>query len=90
MTFERWMEAVEKIGIRERIFDRPDLRFLCPGSKPRRPYTGADGAFYQLWEDGVPAEFAIGHYTGRGPLLTTRDGLSVYTEARYNLQYGGR
>lgn len=43
-----------------------------------------------VYRNYLPAEFAIGHYTGRGPLLTTRDGLSVYTEARYNLQYGGR
>jgi predicted lipoprotein with Yx(FWY)xxD motif len=43
-----------------------------------------------VYRNYLPAEFAIGHYTGRGPLLTTRDGLSVYTQARYNLQYGGR
>lgn len=43
-----------------------------------------------VYRNYLPAEFAIGQYTGRGPLLTTRDGLSVYTEARYNLQYGGR
>lgn len=43
-----------------------------------------------VYRNYLPAEFAIGHYTGRGPLLTTRDGMSVYTEARYNLQYGGR
>jgi hypothetical protein len=60
MSFEEWMAAVDKIGIRERIFDKPTVRFLCPGSKPRRPYTGEDGAFYQLWKDGVPPEFAIG------------------------------
>ena len=43
-----------------------------------------------VYRNYLPPEFAIGHYTGRGPLLTTRDGLSVYTQARYNLQYGGR
>ena len=58
--FDEWMDAVDKIGIRERIFDAPDARFLCPGSKPRRPYRGQDGVFYELWQSGVPAEFALG------------------------------
>lgn len=43
-----------------------------------------------VYRDYLPAELAIGHYLGRGPLLTTKAGLTVYTEARYNLQYGGR
>src|SRR5262249_32873197 len=43
-----------------------------------------------VYRNYLPAEVAIGHYTGRGPLLTTRDGMTVYTQARYNLQYGGR
>ena len=60
MTFALWLEKVDAIGIREHIFDKPTDRFLCPGSKPRRPYTGEDGAFYRLWQEGVPPEFAIG------------------------------
>lgn len=60
MTFEKWIDAVDKLGIKEGIFDKPDARFLCPGSKPRRPYTGIDGVFFELFASGVPVEFALG------------------------------
>lgn len=38
----------------------------------------------------MPAGLMIGQYSGRGPLLTNSKGLTIYTEARYVLQYGGR
>lgn len=38
----------------------------------------------------LPPGLRIGQYPGRGPLLTTAAGLTLYTEARYVLQYGGR
>lgn len=38
----------------------------------------------------MPPGLQIGQYSGRGPLLTTAAGLTLYTEARYVLQYGGR
>jgi hypothetical protein len=69
MTFDKWMAKVDALGIKLHIFDKPDVHFLCPGSKPRRPYTGTDGVFYQLWEDGVPVEFALGE------ALVEQDGL---------------
>jgi len=38
----------------------------------------------------MPAGLRILQPPGRGPLLTTSAGLTLYTEARYVLQYGGR
>jgi predicted lipoprotein with Yx(FWY)xxD motif len=38
----------------------------------------------------MPAGLRILQHPGRGPLLTTSAGLTLYTEARYVLQYGGR
>lgn len=58
--FLRWLAKVDRIGQREHIFDKPGVRFLCPGSKARRPYFREDGAFYELWASGCPPEFAIG------------------------------
>lgn len=58
--FLRWMAKVDRIGQRERIFDKPHQHYLCPGSRSRRPYLGKDGAFYLLWESGCPPEMAIG------------------------------
>jgi predicted lipoprotein with Yx(FWY)xxD motif len=43
-----------------------------------------------IYRNFMPSSMRIGRYIGRGPLLTTRPGRSVYTEARYHLQYGGR
>jgi hypothetical protein len=60
MTFEAWMKQVDVLGVREGVFDPPDAKYLCPGSKPRRPYTGKDGVFYELWESGVPIGMALG------------------------------
>jgi len=37
-----------------------------------------------------PSNIVINVLPGRGPLMMTADGKSVYTQARYNLQYGGR
>lgn len=58
--FARWLEKVDAIGQREGFFDPPGLGFACPGSHARRPYAGEDGIFRQLFESGVPPEFAIG------------------------------
>ncbi len=38
----------------------------------------------------MPAAFDINIYPGRGPILVTKEGMSVYTESRQQLQYGGR
>lgn len=38
----------------------------------------------------MPQSVDIEVYPLRGPLLTTADGLAVYTQTRYHLQYGGR
>lgn len=38
----------------------------------------------------IPAELAISIMPTRPPMMVTSKGLSVYTEARYHLQYGGR
>jgi len=38
----------------------------------------------------IPDSISIGVYPLRGPLMTTSDGLAVYTQTRYHLQYGGR
>lgn len=43
-----------------------------------------------VYRNFMPPGLAIGDYPGRGPLLTTSKGLSIYTEARYHVQYGGR
>ena len=38
----------------------------------------------------MPKELAMGVMPTRPPMMVTAGGLSVYTEARYHLQYGGR
>ena len=38
----------------------------------------------------TPSTITINQFSGRGPLMLTVDGLSVYTQSRYHLQYGGR
>ncbi len=38
----------------------------------------------------MPAGLRVLQYPGRGPLLASTAGLTLYTEARYVLQYGGR
>jgi predicted lipoprotein with Yx(FWY)xxD motif len=38
----------------------------------------------------IPQEVSIKILPHRGPLLTTAKGMSVYTQSRYKLQYGGR
>jgi len=43
-----------------------------------------------VYRNFMPDELTIESVPGRGPLLLTKDGLSVYTQARYSLQYGGR
>lgn len=42
------------------------------------------------YRDFMPAGLHILQFPGRGPLLTNAAGLTLYTEARYVLQYGGR
>jgi hypothetical protein len=60
MTFDEWMQKVDELGIAEGMFDRPDVKYLCPGNAPRRPYRGKDGVWFQLFENGVPPAFALG------------------------------
>lgn len=43
-----------------------------------------------VFRNFTPPEIVVKVLTGHGPLMMTKDGLSVYTQARYNLQYGGR
>jgi predicted lipoprotein with Yx(FWY)xxD motif len=43
-----------------------------------------------VYRNFMPAGITIGQYVGRGPLMTTAKGLSLYTEAPYYTQYGGR
>ncbi len=38
----------------------------------------------------MPAEVKIAVQDGRGPLLVTKTGMTVYTQSRQHLQYGGR
>jgi hypothetical protein len=59
-TFEEWMDQVDKLGIAQGIFDPPGTVFLCQGSRPRRPNKGEDGLFFELFQSGVPVEYAIG------------------------------
>ncbi len=40
------------------------------------------------YQNFMPEGVTVGQYL-RGPLLTTKDGLSLYTQARYKLLYGG-
>jgi hypothetical protein len=60
ISFGQWMKEVDKIGIKERIFDKPGTVFLCSGSRVRRPYTGVDGVFYELWSSGCSPQQALG------------------------------
>lgn len=43
-----------------------------------------------VYRNFLPESLTITMLPGRGPIMMTREGLSVYTQARYNLQYGGR
>ena len=43
-----------------------------------------------VYRNFLPDGIKIDILPGRGPLMMTSAGLSVYTQARYNLQYGGR
>jgi len=43
-----------------------------------------------VYRNFLPAGLLVGQYPGRGPLLTNSRGMTIYTEARYVLQYGGR
>ena len=38
----------------------------------------------------IPPGIDINQYPGRGPVMTTGNGMPVYTVARYKVQYGGR
>lgn len=38
----------------------------------------------------MPTQFAVRKPVARGPIMTTAEGLTVYTQGRYQLQYGGR
>jgi predicted lipoprotein with Yx(FWY)xxD motif len=43
-----------------------------------------------VYRNFIPSGITVGHYLGRGPLMTTAKGMTLYTVARYELQYGGR
>ncbi len=54
-------------------------------------FTGDRGVQAALaYRNFRPAGVAVGDYTGRGPLMTDSKGLTLYSVARYQLQYGGR
>jgi len=50
--------------------------------------NGAQAAL--VYRNFMPESLAINLVPGRGPMVLTREGRSVYTQARYSLQYGGR
>ncbi len=54
------MKAVDKLGVKERIFDPPTARYLCPGSRPCRPYIGQDGFFRMAYDSGMSPRQALG------------------------------
>lgn len=58
-TFEEWFQSLDKLGQKARCFDAPDVRFLCPGSKARRPYKGTDGLAFECYEMGLTPEQAL-------------------------------
>jgi hypothetical protein len=60
MTFEVWIEHVDQLGIKERIFDAPDVQFLCPASRARRPYRGTEGFFFEAFVSGMSPRQALG------------------------------
>lgn len=43
-----------------------------------------------VYQNFTPAGIAVGQYLGRGPLMTNTKGMTLYTVARFELQYGGR
>ncbi len=43
-----------------------------------------------VYRNFIPPGLEIGQYPGRGPLMTTRSGMTLYTVARYQVLYGGR
>ncbi len=49
-----------------------------------------DAAPALAYRNFMPEALKIGVYNIRGPLLTDQKGMTVYTETRYHLQYGGR
>jgi predicted lipoprotein with Yx(FWY)xxD motif len=42
------------------------------------------------YQNFLPAGIEIGHYLGRGPLMTTTQGLTLYYVSRYHELFGGR
>ena len=60
MTFKQWFESLDKLGIKERLFDKSDIILICPGSHIRRPYGGNDGFFFQCFESGMTPRQALG------------------------------
>ncbi len=43
-----------------------------------------------VYQHFMPKEIEVHVYPGRGPLMVTKAGFSVYTQSRQHLQYGGR
>src|SRR5690606_32172064 len=43
-----------------------------------------------VYRNFIPDGLVVDKVPGRGEIMMTKDGRSVYTQARYNLQYGGR
>ena len=60
MTFEKWFAELDRIGIKEGLFDSPDVAPLCSGSSRRRPYSGDDGLFRQCYDSGMTPTQALG------------------------------
>ncbi len=59
MGFEEWMDAVDELGIKEGIFDPPDLRIACSRQYPRRPYRDEDGFFHMAYDSGMTPRQAL-------------------------------
>jgi hypothetical protein len=60
MNFEKWFAEIDRLGVAEAIFDPSEARFLCPGSKARRPYAGDDGFFRSAFDSGMTPQQALG------------------------------
>jgi hypothetical protein len=60
MSFDQWFAALDKLGIAEGFFHPHGTRFLCTGSRARRPNKGEDGFFRQCFDDGMTPLQALG------------------------------
>lgn len=53
-------------------------------------FAGKEAQAALAYRNFLPESLVIALLQGRGPMMVTQEGKSVYTQARYNLQYGGR